>query len=173
MKQASLIIALTTLSAFGWGCAKPETAPTPPAIQEKNEQGMPEAVPTEKEPAATNTQAGTQNTPKQNPAIAPKPTAKPAPKPTAVKPAYQVVNINSGNFAPQVIAIFEGDGITWVNKDSIAHNTRSDNALLWDSGSIAPGGKYSHVFPSSGTYAYSDGNTGKLKGTVVVNKRPQ
>jgi len=93
--------------------------------------------------------------------VQPKGTSKPA-----AKTVY--VQILSGRFSPQVIAAAPGDTVVWTNKDTVPHTSHSDNVLLWDTGSLAPGKSGSHKFPSVGSYPYSDANTG-IKGTVVIN----
>lgn len=171
MKKLFIAGSLILFTTIGGGCAKPAENPTPSA-----QEPAPTAPQAEKPSAEASKTETTTTKPVAAPTTAPtpKPTAaKPTPKPsTKPTPTYQVVTINSTGLSPKIIAVFEGDGITWINKDQTGHAVRSDNALLWDSGNIPAGGKYSHVFPSAGTYAYSDG-TNQAKGTVVVNVRPK
>jgi len=77
------------------------------------------------------------------------------------------VQILSKAFSPQVIAASIGDKIVWQNKDTKPHTSHSNSALLWDTGSIAPGASAGHVFNSPGSYSYSDANTG-MQGTVII-----
>jgi len=163
-KQLSLLAAC---ALFGFGCSKPTPEAVPNAVVPV-QPAAPEAT--------TTTKAINAPAPAINTAPTPKPVVKPVPKPTVItkpSPAYQIVNITASSFSPQIIAVFEGDGVTWVNKDTQPHTSQSDGVLLWASGSIAPGGRYSHIFPSTGTYNYSDGNNTRLQGKVVVTKRPQ
>lgn len=171
MKRLPLAASALALATFGWGCAKPAAVPekTEPAQQQAEQKPAAQPSATSTAPMATTTKPTTTTNTAPTAKPTPKPTPKPATKPT---PAYQVVSITANGFTPQIIAVFEGDGVTWINKDGTSHNTRSDNALLWDSGNIAAGGRYSHVFPAAGSYAYTDGSTGK-HGTVVVNQRPK
>lgn len=79
-----------------------------------------------------------------------------------------MVTISDGRFSPQIIAVKAGDTVVWVNKDAVSHTSKSDAALIWDSGNIAPGQKFSRVFKAPGSYAYSCAIHSGMKGTVVV-----
>ncbi len=171
MKKLFATGSLILFAAMGGGCAKQSEAPAPQAQVPAPQAEKPAAE--APKPSADAAKPGTTSGTGTTTAPAAKPIAKPTPKPaTKPTPAYQVVNITTEGMSPRIIAVFEGDGVTWINKDRSGHAVRSDNALLWDSGNIPAGGKYSHVFPSAGTYAYSDG-TNQAKGTVVVNARPK
>ncbi|MCC7357173.1 hypothetical protein IT408_01570 [Candidatus Uhrbacteria bacterium] len=170
MKNKVIISGLLLCATIGGGCAK-KSEIVAPQVQAP----IPQVEKTTEIPN-TNTSA---TTPTETAAPTLKPATKLIPKPvqkpvinTKPTPAYQIVNIYATGMSPKIIAVFEGDGVTWINKDQTNHAIRSDNALLWDSGNIPAGGKYSHVFPATGTYTYSDG-TNQAKGTVVVNARPK
>ena len=56
-------------------------------------------------------------------------------------------------FAPNPITVSAGGTVTWTNADSTAHTSTSDSGA-WDSGTIAPGGKFSMTFMSTGSFPY-------------------
>lgn len=78
------------------------------------------------------------------------------------------VAIQSGAFSPQVVSVKAGGTVVWTNKDTVPHTTRSDGALLWDSGSLQPNASFKHVFKATGSYKYSCGAHPEMKGTVYV-----
>ncbi len=56
-------------------------------------------------------------------------------------------------YSPNPITITHGGAVMWVNNDSTTHtSTANDNSS--NSGNIAPGGSFSHTFPSAGTFTY-------------------
>lgn len=153
----SSLLRISALAAaamlLGAGCALPTEEPKP-------------AQPVAPTPAAQTPEAAS---PTSAPAETTKPSATaPKPKTTAVVPHTSTVLITGYEFSPQVIAITTGDSIVWTNKDPMSHTTVSDNAIIWDSGNIAPGGSYKRVFSSPGTYTYHCGIHPNMKGTVVV-----
>ncbi len=150
-----LIAAGAIVSLVGGGCSKPKT-PTPVA---------PKA-----QPAATTTgaQKPSSNTTVQSVTIKPglKPVvAKPTPAPAH---ATSVVSIKDFQFSPLVLAIKAGDTVVWKNTDSVVHQSKSDGAILWDSGAIQPGKSYSHVFPAPGSYTYACPVHPNMKATIIV-----
>lgn len=64
-------------------------------------------------------------------------------------------SFNVGN-----LEIEAGATVTWTNKSNINHTVTSGNrgdadaGELFDSGSIAPGGTFTHTFEDAGSYAY-------------------
>jgi plastocyanin len=162
---AMLGSSIMALALMGWGCAKPEPAPsvTPPAAVN---QGLPA---TTSQPAVTTTQGTTVPG-----STATKPTTTPTYKPKTTVPvppkaATATVIMQNFKFSPQIIAIKTGDTVVWVNKDSVPHTSQSDGVLLWGSGTIQPGASFRHVFNSPGSYNYSCTIHPTMKGTVVVS----
>jgi plastocyanin len=88
--------------------------------------------------------------------------------PTSPSPTTVNATIVSGGFMPNPIAISVGSTVTWTNSDSTAHAVVADSAEL-NSGTIAPGAKFSHAFPSAGTFAYHDAANPSMAGTVNVS----
>ncbi len=172
-KKLLLTIALlTSISLFGWGCAKPSDTQAP-ATQEPAAAETGESNPAELQPTSiteTTSTAGTATKPettvKTHAVVVPPKTD--TTKQPADKPTTHTVSITASAFSPQVIAGNAGDTIRWVNNDTKPHTTASDGSLLWDSGSLQPGAAYSRVFKAAGSYPYHDGSTG-IKGTVVIH----
>ncbi len=82
------------------------------------------------------------------------------------------------SFSQTNLMISAGQTVTWDNGSSEAHTVTSSSTSTetFDSGSVAPGGTFTHMFPAAGTYHYYcqfhgiDGNppTG-MAGTITVN----
>ena len=70
-------------------------------------------------------------------------------------------------FSPDELDVEAGDTVTWTNTDSVAHTSTSDHPG-WDSGTVAPGGRFSFEFRSPGTYQYHCAIHPGMVGTVVV-----
>ena len=68
---------------------------------------------------------------------------------TSVKP----VKIINFAFKPKTITIAKGTKVKWTNGGSVNHTTTSNNGL-WDSGVLAPGAAFAHVFRKVGTFQY-------------------
>ena len=56
-------------------------------------------------------------------------------------------------FRPKTITVAKGTKVTWKNGGSVSHTTTS-NKGLWDSGALAPGAAFAHVFKKVGTFKY-------------------
>jgi plastocyanin len=88
-------------------------------------------------------------------------------------------------FDPASLTVPRGATVTWRNTSQVAHTVTDDpakaanpaDALLpsgaqaWDSGTINPGGTYSHTFDVPGTYKYfcQPHEAAGMVGTVTVN----
>jgi plastocyanin len=68
---------------------------------------------------------------------------------TSVK-AVKIINFA---FKPKTITIAKGTKVKWTNGGSVSHTTTS-NKGLWDSGVLAPGAAFGHVFRKAGTFKY-------------------
>jgi len=104
---------------------------------------------------------------------APSPSTPAAPTPAPVASSF-AVTIPSGAstpgnraFAPDSLTVSVGGTVTWTNSDSVAHTSTSD-ASGWNSGSVAPGGRFSFTFPTPGTFPYHCAIHPGMIGTVVV-----
>lgn len=153
------------VSLIGAGCFS--SSSTPQAAQD--ESTPVETASEETADLATTTQAAPADAAATTTENAPTPTPKPK-APPVVKPTTKtvVVTVTNDKFSPQVIAVNAGDTIMWVNKDTLPHTAKSDGALIWDSGTIRPGGTFKRVFSQPGSYSYSCGIHPHMKGTVIV-----
>jgi plastocyanin len=83
------------------------------------------------------------------------------------KPAGLIVSIQPSSFVPGQIEVKVGESVTWVNDDTAVHTVTSwhqyqdqdnvprvDIGDLWDSGNLAPGQSYSHIFTEEGSFEY-------------------
>jgi len=68
-------------------------------------------------------------------------------------------------FAPSPVSIAVGGSVTWTNNDNTAHTSTGST---WNSGSIAPGGKYTATFSTAGTFVYHCTIHPGMTGTVTV-----
>jgi plastocyanin len=83
-------------------------------------------------------------------------------------PGSNEVWIQGMAYTPSGINVGVGTTITWTNKDAIAHTVTSDSPLF-DSGSIAPGGTFSYVFDTQGTFKYHCSFHPSMTASVVAN----
>jgi len=86
---------------------------------------------------------------------------------TTPPPVTNTVSIVNMTFSPATLNVPVGTTVTWTNNDNMTHTVTSD-ASGFDSGDIAPGGKYSKVFSVAGTYAYHCTIHPGMKGTITV-----
>ena len=120
-------------------------------------------------PTATSTPTAT---PAPLPTATPTPsvTATPLPLSTATPtPAAMQISATIQNFAfsPNPITIAPGSTVTWTNRDGVPHTVTADDGS-WGSSTLGPGGTYSHVFTSAGSYPYHCAIHPYMTGTVVV-----
>ena len=101
----------------------------------------------------------------------PSPSPSPSPAPggpsTAVTIPSGAATLANRAFSPDELDVAVGDTVTWTNTDSIAHTSTSDRSG-WDSGVVAPGGRFSFAFQAAGTYQYHCAIHPGMVGTVVV-----
>ena len=101
------------------------------------------------------------------------PSPSPSPTPTTNN-SSSAVTIPSGAstlgnraFAPDSLTVPVGGTVTWTNSDSVAHTSTSD-VSQWNSGTVAPGGRFSFTFQTAGTFPYHCAIHPGMIGTVVV-----
>ncbi|HEU4356693.1 MAG TPA: cupredoxin domain-containing protein [Actinomycetota bacterium] len=70
-------------------------------------------------------------------------------------------------FRPRRIEIPRGTRVAWKNRGAVGHTTTS-RAGIWDSGTLAPGDRFSRVFRSRGTFRYVCSIHADMRGKVVV-----
>src|SRR5262245_62744462 len=82
------------------------------------------------------------------------PAPTPTPTGTGVSIPAGARTMGSAAYAPNPVTVTAGTTVTWTNNDSIAHTATSDTGGVFNSGTIAAGGKYSFTFNTRGTYPY-------------------
>jgi len=70
-------------------------------------------------------------------------------------------------YSPNPVNISVGGSVTWTNNDNTTHTATGNNGSF-DSGSIAPGGKFTRTFPTAGTFDYKCTLHPGMVGTVTV-----
>ena len=103
------------------------------------------------------------------------PTTAPSPaSPTPSNDPSSVVAIPVGAqslgtraYMPDEINVATGSTVTWMNTDRESHTSTSDESG-WNSGTIAPGGRFSFTFDRAGTFRYHCTIHPGMVGTVVV-----
>jgi plastocyanin len=81
--------------------------------------------------------------------------ALPALAPAPAEAATQTVTIGDNAFTPTTVDVAVGDTVTWTYPASgTTHHTITSEVGSWDAGTLNPGGSYSLVFNSPGTYHY-------------------
>jgi plastocyanin len=70
-------------------------------------------------------------------------------------------------FDPAEVRIDAGDALTWTNEDSTAHTVSADDGSF-DSGTMDPGGSFSHRFDEPGIYRYACAIHPAMRATVRV-----
>ena len=78
------------------------------------------------------------------------------------------VSIKYMAFSAGTLTITAGTTVTWTNNDATTHTVTADDASF-DSGDIAPGGKFSHKFTDAGTVGYHCTFHPMMKASVKVN----
>lgn len=108
-----------------------------------------------------------------SPAPSPVPSPGPSPGPTS-DPATSITIprgaeiLGTRAFNPDDLSVTAGTTVTWTNTDSITHTSTSDGPG-WNSANIAPGGQFSTMFPTPGTFHYHCAIHPGMIGTVTVH----
>ncbi|HZP86144.1 MAG TPA: cupredoxin family copper-binding protein [Burkholderiales bacterium] len=82
-------------------------------------------------------------------------------------PPSHTVEIDGTQFNPARLTIKVGEAVTWINRDPFPH-TATSVRRAFDSGSLAPGQSWRHVFDSPGTYPYLCTLHPTMKGVIRV-----
>jgi len=77
------------------------------------------------------------------------------------------VTIKNMAFSPSALNVTTNTAVKWVNNDAITHTVTADDGSF-NSGNIAPGGKFSHTFSTAGTIAYHCSIHTSMKAKVIV-----
>ncbi len=100
------------------------------------------------------------------------PSPAPSPTPASGPPSSVTIPVRAeflGNraFMPAELNVAVRTTVTWVNTDSTSHTATSD-VTGWNSGTIAPGARFSVSFQTAGTFPYHCTIHPGMVGTVVV-----
>jgi plastocyanin len=87
---------------------------------------------------------------------------------TSVTIPMNAQTLGSNAYSPNPVTVASGTTVTWVNNDTIAHTSTSDSAGVFDTGTIAAGGRASFTFQSKGTFPYHCTFHRGMVGSVVV-----
>jgi plastocyanin len=78
-----------------------------------------------------------------------------------------IIHMHDFMFDPDTVTVPAGTTVEWDNDDGARHTiTATDKSF--DSGDLKPGQKWSHVFATAGTFAYSCTQHPEMTATVVV-----
>jgi plastocyanin len=86
--------------------------------------------------------------------------------PLAAGAATHTVAIEGMQFVPATLTVQRGDRIVWQNKDVVPHTATAAGAF--DSRSIAPGARWSHVVRKPGRYGVVCRFHPGMKASLVV-----
>jgi tyrosinase len=87
----------------------------------------------------------------------------------AAQGAEAMVDIADFAFDPDMLEVDAGTTITWTNQDEAPHTVTADDASF-DSGQLAFGATFSHLFDTPGTVTYHCEIHPDMVATVVVNE---
>ncbi len=77
------------------------------------------------------------------------------------------VVLSGMSFKPDSLRVPLGTTITWINNDQATYTVTSD-AVLFDSGNMIKGNKYSYVFSKPGIFTYHSKYQNGMSGTIIV-----
>ena len=100
------------------------------------------------------------------PATAPSPATTGSSATVSIAAGSETLTTNA--FSPDVDDVPAGTTVTWVNNDAISHTSTSDSGA-WNSGAVAPGGRFSFTFATPGMFSYHCSIHPGMIGTVVVH----
>ncbi len=63
------------------------------------------------------------------------------------------VAMQNFSFEPPDLVISQGEAVTWINQDDVAHHVASEDGSF-DSGRLPPGARYSRAFEAPGQYPF-------------------
>lgn len=87
--------------------------------------------------------------------------------PGPAAPAGISVRLAGSRFEPAKLTVAPGSTVQWFNDDALPHTvTAADGS--WDSGNLAPGGRFERRYGAVGTYAYRCRYHPSMTGTIVV-----
>jgi plastocyanin len=88
-----------------------------------------------------------------------------------LSPAAQTVKMVNFAFRPATVTIAPGTKVIWRNTTSTTNHTSTSDTGVWDSGIVPPGGTFSRVFRTRGTFPYHCSiHPTLMKGTIRVRR---
>ena len=90
-------------------------------------------------------------------------------QPPPAAPSAASVSIVDRAFSPASISVAPGGTVTWTNNDDRGHTATADNGAF-ASPTLSGGGRFSHVFPTPGTFAYFCELHPEMRGVVSVGQ---
>lgn len=168
-----------TASPASSPAATPEPSATPseePAATEKPQETVEPNI--TQAPSATAKPIETKqptSTPlsKPSPTVSPKatPTPKPSKAPEVTEPVtVHTVEITNFAFSPAKLEIKQGDIVTFINKDEVAHTATADNDDF-DTGLLDQNNSKKITFSEAGEFSYYCAPHPGMKGTIVVKEK--
>jgi len=128
----------------------------------------------ENSPSSTNQNSNSNGYPQENSNVNNPPMPTPLPSPTtsnspppAVSQQAAAIQIKGFTFNSNNITVRKGTKVTWTNNDAVPHTVTGDNGGP-SSPYINPGGSYSYVFTTTGTFTYYCSIHTNMRGTVQV-----
>ena len=87
--------------------------------------------------------------------------------PAVVRADEHAIAITDAGLVPDELTVVVGEPVTWTNQttDSVAV-IATDGSM--DSGQLAPGDTFGHVFDAPGTVDYFFGGNPRVRGTIIV-----
>jgi len=102
---------------------------------------------------------------------APSPMPSPTPTPGGASSSVTIPvgaeSLGNRAYTPDDLSVAVGTTVTWTNNDLVSHTSTSD-VTQWNSGIVAPGGRFSFTFQAAGTFPYHCSIHPGMVGTVVV-----
>ncbi|HZI39565.1 MAG TPA: plastocyanin/azurin family copper-binding protein [Acidimicrobiia bacterium] len=89
----------------------------------------------------------------------------PAGSPAPSAPAAASVAILDRSFSPGTVTVAPGGTVSWANQSDRDHTVTGTG---FDSGVVGGGGRFSHTFPSAGTFTYICELHSEMRATVTV-----
>ena len=106
-----------------------------------------------------------------SPSTSPSPTSPPPANDPSTSSSVAIPSgaesLGNRAYMPDELSVTTGTTVTWMNTDRTSHTSTSDEAG-WNSGTIAPGGRFMFTFQNAGTFRYHCTIHPGMVGTVVV-----
>ena len=77
------------------------------------------------------------------------------------------IAIDNFTFKPATVSVAAGSAVVWINRDDVPHTVVADDRTF-RSGTLDTDDRFTHVFPTAGTYKYFCGVHPHMSGVVIV-----